>query len=131
MIRSTARRLAATVLAAAAITGGTAAVTAPSAQAASGVSFCFVWGGGTAYANQPVYLMNSAGQSVRAGKTNGSGCGVFTNTPTSSGMYVRAHTVLNEGSYHSVYAGNSRYAAPAGTGGANLGTGYVGFVYAY
>ena len=78
-----ARRLAALTLTLGALTGGGAAL-APAASAAGDVAKpdiygCFVWGDGTVYAGQPVYLQyysSDKGQwvSTRSANTNSAGC---------------------------------------------------------
>lgn len=112
---------------------GTVAVAAP-AQAATAVSFCMTWGG-TAYANQPVYLKQWTGAkwvSIRSGKTNASGCGTFYSTPSGVYLGVQGYTVLNAGRISKVYdSGNPQVWATPGNGGVNLGTIRVNLAYSY
>ena len=120
------RRILATVVAAAGA-GSALATTAAPAQAATAVTVCYVYKQtGAAYANLPVDLwqVDSYGNwisKVRSGKTNSSGCGTFTNTP--SNMYLRGYANIYVGG-RLLSGASSRIALP-GTGGANLGSSYV------
>jgi hypothetical protein len=109
-------------------------VTAQPAAAASAVSFCFreptspMGAVGAPYANKPVYLMRWAPWAnkwvhERSGSTNASGCGTFFNTATAPYLRVQAYLPTRTGVFS---AWTPRY-ANSGSGGANLGTGYLQF----
>ncbi|MGV9669302.1 hypothetical protein ACWDPV_01745 [Gordonia sp. NPDC003504] len=123
--------------AAALIAGLTAALgigvaTAPQAQAASPISFCAKYYSNAPYASQPVALLKwngSAWQDWRAGSTNASGCGTFTNYSASAGYYaIRAYRAIgNRCGYPGITAlsGYSRPLYLAYNQSANFGTFYV------
>jgi len=107
--------------------GALGVVDAAPASAASSVTACFRWSNGTAYANQPMKLYTynpSTGRIVslvRNGRSNASGCGTFSNTPTNQNLVA----VASFGTDFQYWEGWSpRYALP-GQSGANLGTGTV------
>ena len=118
------------------LAAGGLAVAAPSAHAASQVSFCFVWAedehdgtnrGGKAYAREPVRLIQVVnGQKIRlrTARTDSAGCGVFRNTPTRGRLYVRAVTTVAYGSTQDSWAGRTRSTGP-GDAKIHLGTALV------
>ncbi|MBA2282094.1 MAG: hypothetical protein H0W25_12825 [Acidimicrobiia bacterium] len=113
----------------------TLAAGVPSAHAATSTTACFRWSNNTAYANQPMQLWrtDSTGRLIslqRSGRTNASGCGTFSNTP--SNMYLRAVAQYNSPAVYGHYdhwEGFSPRIATPGSGAANLGTGYVYYVW--
>lgn len=102
-------------------------VMATPAQAATSVSFCFRATDGSPYANKPVYLKNfQDGSTIRSGRSNSNGCGVFYNVPSHLRVYVKAYFVYGDHNIgQAIFEGNTPYYAPAGAGGANLSTGTV------
>jgi hypothetical protein len=113
-----------TALAALGISTAAVTVTEGSVSAASQVTFCFKWYSGSTYANYPVYLeawQNGRWQVIRNGRTNASGCGTFSNTPTNVQLLVQASMTAGG----SRFDGYTPYYSNTGTGGANLGTGTV------
>ena len=141
-------RVLASVLAAA-LTTAVAVVAAPSAHAASRVSYCFVWAqdttdgaarlpksdrhkAGTAYAHEPVRLIqvvNDRKRVVRTGRTDSKGCGVFSGTPTRGRLFVRAVTTFSSGepgggTFVDFWSGRT-YSVGPGDGQHHLGTGLV------
>lgn len=129
------RRTVTATLVAATVAGG-AVVTAPAADAATGVSSCFRWNSnnGTAYAGQPVYLMQYNGSqwvAIRKGKTGANGCSTFGNTPANAYLTVQAYVVLNSGSYHTAWSGFASHYTGPGSGTASVGRGTVTPAYTY
>lgn len=126
---------------------GAAVAAAPSAHAASTVTFCFRWTEdrqpvptagppGGAYAKLPVVLMQTRdGKAVqlRKARTGADGCGAFAATPTDRPVWVRAAYVQDTESTDGGPRSSARYrwggrtpqTAGASTGAADLGTGTV------
>lgn len=113
-------------------TGATLAGPAAPAQAATSVSFCFSWAAGAAYSSSPVYLHEWNGQqwvSIRSGRTNASGCATFSRTIANRYYIVQAYKAVGDRSYGiATYTGWTPYYSGLGTGGSNLGRGYVSLV---
>jgi len=118
-------RIAAVLTAGALCTGGVAIAAAPSAQAATSISFCFKWSTGAPYAKQPVYLRSYSSTSILAtGKTAANGCASWA-TPSNANVYVQAYVYLQDGPGYQIWNGYSQYYAAAGAGQVGLGTGIV------
>ncbi|MEP9390751.1 hypothetical protein ABLE94_00630 [Gordonia sp. VNK1] len=112
---------------------GAGIATAPQAQAASPISFCAKYYNNYPYASQSVTLQKwngSAWQNWRAGGTNASGCGVFTNYTAAAGYYrVQAYWTVgtrcgNPGITYGL--GQSQFIYLSYNQSANFGTFYVG-----
>lgn len=120
----------ATALTAALVSGGAMTMAAP-AQAATAVSFCFTWAQtGAAYSGYPVFLYSVDGtgraiSQLRSGRTNSSGCGTFSSTP--SGVQLRVFAGVGAGGHY--WSGQTPSWATAGTGGVWLGYGRVYQMY--
>jgi len=77
--------------------GTTQMIGAPSASAATAVTFCFNYANPpthTIYANRPVYVGWWSGNTwtMRQGTSNSAGCGTFWNLPATQTTYVLAET---------------------------------------
>jgi hypothetical protein len=122
-------RRAAAVLAAGALCTGAVAFAAPSAQAATSISFCFKWSGGAPYAKEPVYMRSLQSSGVLAtGKTAANGCATWA-TPSAANVYVQAYADLQDGPGYQIWNGYTQYYTATGAGQAALGTGIVSLLY--
>lgn len=107
----------------------------PSAHAATSTTACFRWSDdGTVYASQPLELWrtNSAGQLtslLRSGRSNANGCGTFYDTPSNVYLRVVAQYNTPTGAHFDHWQGLSPRVATPGSGGANLGLGYVSYAW--
>lgn len=127
------RRLLSGGLVAGLLATGAVAVSAPAAEAAFAVSYCFVWSDKTPYAKEPVFLMqvvDGRRSTLRKGRTDARGCGSFAGTPTDRRLFVRAETVIEKPASTFWWAGRTPETSDRGRGRADLGTGTVRVVKA-
>lgn len=125
------RTLVARTAAVVALAGSGIAATAAPSSAAAFEKACFSWSSGGVYAGQPVYLEQWTGQwtSIRGGTTNSYGCASFSNVPTGAYTTIHAYKAFGNGSIGlALFSGYPGLYANPGTGGVNLGHGYVSLI---
>lgn len=124
-------RFAAALLSTSVIATGAMVATAPAAQAASKVTFCFDWPSGKPFSHHNAYLVKKVGDGgVRVARTmtDGNGCGSFSGLRTDRTYWVKASLVKRTANSVLWFAGRTPKVAKPGAGTVWLGTGKVRLV---